>query len=115
MIVLSSWPNNHRPSAPFRRRRPGRRGVAVRAPASPFVRPGPTGRSEHRWSGASLFPVGVGNTQQDAARFASLIDDVETRLFGELPDDTWVYPGHGKDTTLAKERPHLPDWRERGW
>jgi glyoxylase-like metal-dependent hydrolase (beta-lactamase superfamily II) len=45
------------------------------------------------------FPGGVGNTQMDAARFAGLIDDVEARLFGELPDETWVHPGHGKDTT----------------
>ena len=36
------------------------------------------------------------------------MDDLESRVFGELPDDTWVYPGHGDDTTLGKERPHLP-------
>jgi glyoxylase-like metal-dependent hydrolase (beta-lactamase superfamily II) len=65
--------------------------------------------------GDHLFPGGVGNTQQDAARFTSLIDDVESRLFGRLPDDTWVYPGHGNDTTLGAERPHLPEWRARGW
>src|SRR5919206_46315 len=47
---------------------------------------------------------------------ALLIDaDVEPRLFGVLPDETWVYPGHGKDTTLGAERPHLGEWRERGW
>ena len=64
---------------------------------------------------ASAFPGGVGNTQQDAARFTSLIDDVEERLFGALPDSTWVYPGHGGDTTLGAERPHLAEWRARGW
>jgi glyoxylase-like metal-dependent hydrolase (beta-lactamase superfamily II) len=69
----------------------------------------------HVFTGDSLFPGGVGNTQQDAERFRSLIDDVEQRLFGTLPDDTWVYPGHGKDTTLGTERPHLAEWRERGW
>jgi glyoxylase-like metal-dependent hydrolase (beta-lactamase superfamily II) len=63
----------------------------------------------------SLFPGGVGNTQQDPARFSSLIDDVEQRLFGTLPDDAWVYPGHGKDTTIGAERSHLGEWRERGW
>ncbi len=67
------------------------------------------------FTGDSLFPGGVGNTQKDARRFASLIDDVEQRLFGTLPDETWVYPGHGKDTTLGLERPHLGEWRERGW
>ena len=69
----------------------------------------------HIFTGDSLFPGGVGNTQQDADRFASLIDDVETRVFGTLPDDTWVYPGHGNDTTLGAERPHLAEWRARGW
>jgi glyoxylase-like metal-dependent hydrolase (beta-lactamase superfamily II) len=69
----------------------------------------------HVFTGDSLFPGGVGNTQKDPKRFASLIDDVEQRLFGTLPDETWVYPGHGKDTTIGAERPHIPDWRARGW
>src|SRR3954453_16793878 len=76
---------------------------------------GPEGAGTHVFTGDSLFPGGVGNTQQDAARFASLIYDVEQRLFAVLPDDTWVYHGHGKDTTLGVERPHLVEWRERGW
>lgn len=61
------------------------------------------------------FPGGVGNTFGDADNFATLLDDVETKLFGELPDETWVYPGHGDDTSLGAERPALPQWRERGW
>ena len=69
----------------------------------------------HLFTGDSLFPGGVGNTQQDPERFARLLGDVETKLFGPLPDETWVYPGHGKDTTLGAERPSLPEWRERGW
>ncbi|WP_369130047.1 MBL fold metallo-hydrolase [Modestobacter roseus] len=76
---------------------------------------GPEGAGTHVFTGDSLFPGGVGNTQSDAARFTSLIDDVEARLFGVLPDDTWVYPGHGADTTLGTERPHLAEWRDRGW
>jgi glyoxylase-like metal-dependent hydrolase (beta-lactamase superfamily II) len=71
--------------------------------------------STHAFTGDSLFPGGVGNTRGDAANFASLLDDVEARLFATLPDQTWVYPGHGKDTTLGTERPHLGEWRERGW
>ena len=43
------------------------------------------------------------------------MDDLESRVFGELPDDTWVYPGHGDDTTLGAERPSLAEWRARGW
>jgi glyoxylase-like metal-dependent hydrolase (beta-lactamase superfamily II) len=76
---------------------------------------GPDDAGTHVFTGDSLFPGGVGNTQQDPARFSSLIDDVEQRLFAVLPDDTWVYPGHGKDTTLGAERPHLGEWRARGW
>ena len=69
----------------------------------------------HFWSGDSLFPGGPGNTDKDPARFTSLLDDLEAKVFGRLPDQTWVYPGHGKDTTLGAERPSLPVWRERGW
>ena len=43
------------------------------------------------------------------------MDDLEERVFGTLPDETWVYPGHGDDTTLGRERASLPEWRTRGW
>ena len=69
----------------------------------------------HLFTGDCLFPGGVGNTQQDAARFSSLFTGVRAKIFDRLPDDTWVYPGHGNDTTLGAERPHLEEWRERGW
>lgn len=74
----------------------------------------PTG-APHLWTGDSLFPGGVGNTQGDPERFKQLIGDVEAKLFERLPDETWVYPGHGDDTTLGTERPHLPDWHARAW
>ena len=73
------------------------------------------GGHAHIWTGDSLFPGGVGNTQKDPDRFASLLDDVQTRIFDVYDDDTWIYPGHGADTTLGAERPHLREWRERGW
>ncbi|MEX0428902.1 MBL fold metallo-hydrolase [Nocardioides sp. DS6] len=73
------------------------------------------GGRPHLWTGDSLFPGGVGNTQQDAGRFEELINDVEARIFQRLPDDTWFYPGHGDDSTLGEQRPHLAEWRERGW
>jgi glyoxylase-like metal-dependent hydrolase (beta-lactamase superfamily II) len=69
----------------------------------------------HLFTGDSLFPGGVGNTFGDAAAFRSLIDDVETKVFRRLPDETWFYPGHGDDSTLGAERPHLAEWRRRGW
>jgi glyoxylase-like metal-dependent hydrolase (beta-lactamase superfamily II) len=69
----------------------------------------------HVFTGDSLFPGGVGATGGNPARFARLLGDVERKLFARLPDDTWVYPGHGDDTTLGQQRPHLGEWRSRGW
>jgi glyoxylase-like metal-dependent hydrolase (beta-lactamase superfamily II) len=69
----------------------------------------------HLWTGDSLFPGGVGNTFGDADAFAQLIDEVETKIFARLPDDTWFYPGHGNDSTLGAERPSLGEWWARGW
>lgn len=69
----------------------------------------------HLFTGDCLFPGGVGNTFGDPAAFDRLIDDVEHKLFDRLPDETWVYPGHGNDTTLGAERPNLTEWRERRW
>ena len=69
----------------------------------------------HLFTGDSLFPGGVGNTFGDADAFSSLIHDVTTKVFDRLPDETWFYPGHGDDSTLGAERPHLDEWRERGW
>lgn len=72
-------------------------------------------RAPHLWTGDSLFPGGVGSTFGDAAAFRQLLDEVETKVFGTLPDTTTFYPGHGDDSTLGDERPFLADWRERGW
>lgn len=69
----------------------------------------------HLWTGDSLFPGGVGATFGDDAAFQQLINDVEERIFQRLPDETWFYPGHGNDSTIGAERPHLAEWRERGW
>jgi glyoxylase-like metal-dependent hydrolase (beta-lactamase superfamily II) len=68
----------------------------------------------HLFTGDSLFPGGVGKTTS-SEDFTSLLDDVESRIFAELPDETWFYPGHGNDSTLGAERPHLAEWRQRGW
>lgn len=69
----------------------------------------------HIFTGDSLFPGGPGNTHKNVADFTSLMDDLEAKVFGVFPDATWVYPGHGADTTLGVERPHLAEWRARGW
>ncbi|MFC5908537.1 MBL fold metallo-hydrolase [Streptacidiphilus monticola] len=69
----------------------------------------------HLFTGDCLFPGGIGNTWGDPHAFRSLFHDVESKLFSPLPDETWVYPGHGDDTTLGTERPHLREWFDRGW
>jgi glyoxylase-like metal-dependent hydrolase (beta-lactamase superfamily II) len=69
----------------------------------------------HLFTGDSLFPGGVGATSRPGQSFTSLIDDVTTRVFEVFGDDTWFYPGHGDDSTLGAERPHLQEWRDRGW
>jgi glyoxylase-like metal-dependent hydrolase (beta-lactamase superfamily II) len=87
--------------------------VALVMPGAP--RPDGTRYPALAVTGDSLFPGGVGNTWQDPERFASLLADVEARLFDELADDTLVAPGLGDGTTLGAERPALPQWRARGW
>lgn len=66
------------------------------------------------FSGDTLFPGGPGNTANPYASFPTIIDSIRTRLF-TLPDDVEVLPGHGKPTTIGRERPHLDEWIERGW
>jgi glyoxylase-like metal-dependent hydrolase (beta-lactamase superfamily II) len=75
---------------------------------------GPEGAGTHVFTGDSLFPGGPGRTTTPED-FTSLMADLEARIFGPLDDSTWVYPGHGNDTTLGAERPHLGEWRVRGW
>jgi glyoxylase-like metal-dependent hydrolase (beta-lactamase superfamily II) len=68
----------------------------------------------HLWTGDSLFPGGPGRTT-NPTDFQSLMGDLEAKVFGRLPDDTWFYPGHGNDSTLGTERGSIPEWRARGW
>jgi glyoxylase-like metal-dependent hydrolase (beta-lactamase superfamily II) len=67
----------------------------------------------HLFTGDSLFPGGVGKTTPET--FPQLFADVTKKIFDRLPDETWVYPGHGNDTMLGVERPQLPEWQARGW
>ncbi len=68
----------------------------------------------HLFTGDSLFPGGPGRVTSPED-FNTLMNDLEARIFGVLPDQTWFYPGHGNDSTLGVERPHLGEWRARGW
>ena len=73
-----------------------------------------TGGVTQLFTGDCLFPGGVGKTWQEGD-FERLLDDVSDRVFDVYDDATVVYPGHGDDTTIGAERPHLAEWRERGW
>jgi glyoxylase-like metal-dependent hydrolase (beta-lactamase superfamily II) len=66
------------------------------------------------FSGDTLFPGGPGNTKFEGADFDTIIRSIDRRLF-TLPPDTLVLPGHGLDTTVGTERPHLQEWIARGW
>jgi glyoxylase-like metal-dependent hydrolase (beta-lactamase superfamily II) len=66
------------------------------------------------FSGDTLFPGGPGATQFEGGDFPTIIQSVEG-LFSRLPADTIVLPGHGDDTTIGNERPHLQEWVDRGW
>ena len=66
------------------------------------------------FTGDTLFPGGPGNAPFDGGDFATIIESIDTKLF-TFPAETIVLPGHGLDTTIGTERPHLADWVERGW
>ncbi|OBK11900.1 MBL fold metallo-hydrolase [Mycobacterium asiaticum] len=85
---------------------PGSVALALDGPA--------TGGVTQLFTGDCLFPGGIGKTWQPGD-FEQLLDDVTTRVFDVYDDSTVIYPGHGDDTELGAERPHLSEWRERGW
>jgi glyoxylase-like metal-dependent hydrolase (beta-lactamase superfamily II) len=85
---------------------PGSVALALSGPAA--------GDATQLFTGDCLFPGGVGKTWQPGD-FTQLLSDVTSRVFDRFGDDTVVYPGHGDDTTLGAERPHLAEWRQRGW
>ena len=65
-------------------------------------------------SGDTLFPGGPGATHDNREHFAQIVDAIQKKLF-VLPDETQVRPGHGADTTIGAEKPHLQEWIDRGW
>ena len=66
------------------------------------------------FTGDTLFPGGPGATQFEGGDFDTIIESIDTKLF-TFPADTIVLPGHGLDTTIGAERPHLQEWVDRGW
>lgn len=66
------------------------------------------------FTGDTLFPGGPGATKFPGGDFGAIISSIDTKLF-TFPDDTIVLPGHGADTTIGAERPHLAEWVDRGW
>ena len=66
------------------------------------------------FSGDTLFPGGPGATKY-GGDFPTIIRSIEDRLFSRLPGETIVLPGHGADTTIGDEQPHLQEWVDRGW
>jgi glyoxylase-like metal-dependent hydrolase (beta-lactamase superfamily II) len=89
-------------------------GLVGHTPGSVTVAYRPATGPVHLFTGDSLFPGGPGRTT-NPTDFGTLMADLETKIFASFDDDTVVHPGHGDDTTLGRERPHLPDWRARGW
>ncbi|MCV7027616.1 MBL fold metallo-hydrolase [Mycobacterium sherrisii] len=85
---------------------PGSVALALDGPA--------TGGVTQLFTGDCLFPGGVGKTWQKGD-FTQLLNDVTSRVFEVYADSTVVYPGHGDDTLIGAERPHVDEWRERGW
>jgi glyoxylase-like metal-dependent hydrolase (beta-lactamase superfamily II) len=67
------------------------------------------------FSGDTLFPGGPGATRFPGGDFDRIIRSIDERLFSTLPGDTIVLPGHGDDTTIGAEAPHLQEWVDRGW
>ena len=67
------------------------------------------------FSGDTLFPGGPGTTKYEGGDFPTIIRSIDELLFSKLPDDLIVMPGHGDDTTIGNERPHLQEWIDRGW
>jgi glyoxylase-like metal-dependent hydrolase (beta-lactamase superfamily II) len=65
------------------------------------------------FSGDTLFQGGPGATGRSYSDFPTIISSISSKLF-PLPDDTVVHTGHGADTTIGEEKPHLAEWIARG-
>lgn len=66
------------------------------------------------FGGDTLFAGGPGATERSYSYFPTIIDSIRDRLL-TLPGDTTVYTGHGPNTTIGEEAPHLEEWISRGY
>lgn len=71
------------------------------------------GRVPRAWVGDSVFPGGVGKTN-NPEQFQQLLGDVRDRIF-TLPEETRIHPGHGDSTSVGEEKDKVDEWAARGW
>ncbi len=66
------------------------------------------------FSGDTIFPNGPGNTLIPGANEEAILESIHSKIF-VLPDDTILYPGHGLETTIGREKatPYYPLPRRR--
>jgi len=65
------------------------------------------------FGGDTLFEGGPGATGRSFSDFATIIESICNRLL-TLPPGTIVHTGHGDDTSVGAESPHLDAWIARG-
>ncbi|MEU5673039.1 MBL fold metallo-hydrolase [Micromonospora sp. NPDC047753] len=65
------------------------------------------------FTGDTLFAGGPGATGRSYSDFDTIVRSIRTRLL-TLPAETVVHTGHGDDTTIRAEAPHLQEWLDRG-
>ncbi|MEZ5171565.1 MAG: MBL fold metallo-hydrolase [Acidimicrobiia bacterium] len=65
------------------------------------------------FGGDTLFKGGPGATGRSFSDFDTIIGSIRDRLL-VLPPATVVHTGHGDDTTIGDEAPHLDEWLARG-
>ena len=61
------------------------------------------------FTGDTLFAGGPGATGRSYSDFPTIIESISHRLL-TLPPRTVVHTGHGDDTTIGAEAPHLQEW-----
>ncbi len=65
------------------------------------------------FSGDTLFAGGPGATGRSFSDFPTIVTSIRERLL-TLPPETVVHTGHGDDTTIGAEAPHVQEWLDRG-